>query len=73
MEAEHLKYRFGFIAVKKGFVTPEQVVGAFEIQLSEDLSTGSHKRMGEILLEQGLLDQSQLDEVLQTLKQPNSM
>ena len=54
MEDDQQEIRFGIVAVKKGFVTPDQVVKAFEIQLAEDLSTGEHKRIGNILLDQGI-------------------
>ncbi len=41
MEAEPEEIRFGVIAVQKGFVTPEKVVQALEIQVNEDLSRES--------------------------------
>ena len=69
MEAEPEEIRFGVIAVQKGFVTPEKVVKALEIQVKEDLSKGEHRRIGKILLEQKQIKRSQLDEVLQSLKQ----
>ncbi len=56
------------IAVKKGFVAPEQVVKALEIQVNENLMTGSHRRIGRILLEQKLITLSQLDKILQSLE-----
>jgi hypothetical protein len=69
MEDDQQEIRFGIVAVKKGFVTPDQVVKAFEIQLAEDLSTGEHKRIGNILLDQGIITRAQLDEILRDLKQ----
>jgi len=68
MESEPEEIRFGIIAVKKGFATPEQIVKAFEIQLADDLSGGEHSRIGKILLDQGVINHSQLDEILQALK-----
>ncbi len=60
--------RFGVRAIQKGFVTLEQVIDALGMQIEENLSAGKHRRIGEILLEQGLIDRSKLDEVLQTLQ-----
>jgi hypothetical protein len=68
METEYIERRFGVIAVKKGFVTPEQIVRAMEIQPDEDLTTGKHRRIGIILHEQGLIDNLQLDEIIQALE-----
>ncbi|MBW1916188.1 MAG: hypothetical protein JRI86_14855 [Deltaproteobacteria bacterium] len=67
MMTKHHEIRFGVVAVKKGFVIPEQVVEALEVQVREDLSTGKHRRIGKILLEQQKIDDSQLNEVLHTL------
>lgn len=67
METKHEEIRFGMVAVKMGFVTPEQVVKALEIQVTEDLSQGSHRRIGKILLDQRLIDQGQIDEIVQSM------
>jgi hypothetical protein len=69
MENDQQEIRFGIVAVKKGFVTPDQVVKAFEAQLADDLSQGERKRIGKILLDQGLITRAQLDEILRDLKQ----
>jgi len=68
MESEPEEIRFGIVAVKKGIATPEQIVKAFEIQLSEDLSGREHSRIGKILLDQGVINRSQLNEILGALK-----
>ena len=73
MESEPEEIRFGIIAVKKGFATPEQIVKAFEIQLSEDLAGGEHRRIGKILLDQGVITPPQLNEILQDLKKPDQI
>lgn len=64
MKVQYQEIRFGTCAVKEGFVTPDQVVKAIEIQVREDLSTGRHKAIGEILLEQGIISRSELDDIL---------
>jgi hypothetical protein len=65
---EPTEIRFGWIEVQKGFVTPKQVVDALVIQVKENFHTGKYTRIGEVFLKQGLMDRSQIDEVLQTLE-----
>ena len=67
MEKERRGLRFGVIAVEKGFVTSEELVEALKIQVEENLSTGEHRLIGMILLEQGLLTLDQIDEILHAL------
>ena len=67
MKTEDIEMRFGVTAVKKGFATPDQIIKALEIQVKEDLSTGRHRRIGSILLEQGLISRPQMDEVAREL------
>ncbi len=69
MRTEQRKARFGVIAVKKGYVTLKQVIDALGIQAKQKLATGKHKHIGQILFEQGLISRTQLDDILQTLKQ----
>lgn len=64
MEKEYLEYRFGFMAVKKGFATPEQVTKALEVQFEENVLAGKHRLIGEILIDLGFMNSSQVDEVL---------
>jgi hypothetical protein len=59
--------RFAFMAIQKGFITPQQAIDAFGIQVKENFSEGKHRRIGQILLDQGLIDRSQRDEVLLAL------
>ena len=66
MAEEKKNLRFGVIAVQKGFVTPEQVVDALALQAKEFFSTGKHRLIGEILMDQGLLDPQQLDEIIRS-------
>ncbi len=64
MKIVHLDKRFGVIALEKGFVTAEQVVDALKTQVEEDISLGTHRLIGRILLEKQIITLSQLDEVL---------
>ena len=45
---DHTDTPFGFIAVQKGLITPQQVLDALNIQIQENLNG----KIGEILLEQ---------------------
>jgi len=62
-----LKNRFGTIAVDKGFIGSEQLVEALTIQAQENVEQGTHRLIGQILLDEGLLTESQIDEVLETM------
>ncbi len=64
--------RFGSIAVEKGFIKPNQLIGALKIQITEEVMTGKHTLLGEILLEQGLITPQQIKEVLQSQKESPS-
>ena len=67
MDIEHLEKRFGIAAVEKGFITSDQVVEALTIQVAEDLSIGTHRVIGKILLENELITLQQVDEVLKSM------
>jgi hypothetical protein len=69
METEYTEIRFGVMAVKMGFATPEQIVDALDIQVKENLFTGRHRRIGAILLDQGIFSRSQMEEVAKALDQ----
>ncbi|MFZ7112284.1 MAG: hypothetical protein ACOWYE_11420 [Desulfatiglandales bacterium] len=68
METEHLEKRFGVLAVERGFVTADQVIEALRIQVTEDMDRGKHRVIGRILLEQGIMTLSDIDEVLGLLE-----
>ena len=59
--------RFGVIAVEKGFITIEQVAEAMKVQIRADMGKGIHRLIGAILLDQGLISNTQLNEVLNIL------
>jgi hypothetical protein len=67
METQHLEKRFGVLAVEKGFITADQVIEALRIQVMEDIEKGKHRLIGRILLEQGLITLSQIEELLDSL------
>lgn len=67
METQHLEKRFGVLAVEKGIITADQVIEALRIQVMEDIEKGKHRLIGRILLEQGLITLSQIEELLNSL------
>ena len=69
MDTEASEIRFGVVAVKNGFVTPDQVVKALETQVMEDLNTGTHRLIGMILHDRGLLTLEQIHDVIQSIEE----
>ena len=59
--------RFGKLAVDMGFITPDQLCRAMEIQIKEDTGNRPHKIIGQILFEQGWMTPPQIDRVLNRL------
>jgi len=64
MVEKKLDKRFGTIAVENGFITKEQLIQAFSMQVAEDLEKGEHRLIGRILLDQELMTIQQIDEVI---------
>jgi hypothetical protein len=60
--------RFGFIAVKKGFITADQLIEAFKIQVMEEIEKEKHRLIGAILFEQGYITLDQIEEVLESMQ-----
>jgi hypothetical protein len=52
------------IAIDKGFITPRQLLDALEIQIIENVEKGTHRPIGQILLEQGKMTVEQVEEIL---------
>jgi len=67
METQHLEKRFGVIAIEQGYCSPEQFIDVLKIQLMEDYNQGKHRLVGRILLEQGVMNLDQIDQVLEIL------
>jgi hypothetical protein len=62
--------RFGVVAIEKGFITLEQLVTALRIQVLENVEEGTHRLIGEILFDQGLMSTEQIDQVLKVVLIP---
>ncbi|MBW2216385.1 MAG: hypothetical protein JRF34_04240 [Deltaproteobacteria bacterium] len=69
MEIELFEKRFGVTAVKKGYITSDQLIEALAIQVAEDISTGDHDLIGKIFFEQGILTMERIDEVLVAMRE----
>ncbi len=61
--------RFGMIAVKLGYITPEQLRKGLIIQINEDIAERAHRLLGEILCEEGWLTGEQCEEVAEKTRQ----
>jgi hypothetical protein len=64
MPIKKLDKRFGTVAIKKGFVEPEHIFEAMEIQIRENLEGTEHRLIGQILWEKGYITTKQIDEVV---------
>ena len=64
----HSEKRFGVVAVQKGFITPDQLLGALKDQVQDDLEERTPRLVGEILHQQGAMTWTQIGEVLATLR-----
>ena len=54
----------GEVLIELGYATPEIVLECLNIQRHEEAQNGSHRYLGEILIEIGAIDVKQLDEAL---------
>jgi hypothetical protein len=70
MTTKYFEKRFGMMAVEKGFVTPEQVLEAIEIQVKENMEQKKHRFIGTVLVERGYMRHSQIQEVLKSMDIP---
>ncbi len=55
---------FGLIAIKKGFITEEDLIKALSVQVREDVEFGTHRQVGEILLDLDIMNANQIEEVI---------
>jgi len=64
---EHCQ-RFGAIAVRKGFVSLEEVKAAIGEQMDDDINGREHRLLGTILYDNGCITEYQIEVVLVELK-----
>ena len=67
MPVKKLDKRFGTVAIEKGFVEPEHMFEAMEIQILENLEGSEHRLIGQILWEKGYITTQQIDEVVKSM------
>ena len=60
-------FRFGQIAIRKGFITDQQMEDALDDQIAHGLNDMQHKLIGDILLEKKWMTQDQIEIVLEEL------
>ena len=60
--------RFGNIAISKGFINAEQLVNAINTQIKMEVECREHKLLGEILVDEGVMKESQVKKVLKVMK-----
>jgi hypothetical protein len=71
MAEARLRKRFGSVAVKKGFISVEQLIEAVKIQVREDVEKGESRRIGRILLDLKFITKEQYDDVRKSLSEYN--
>ncbi len=64
---KRLDNRFGVVAIKCGFITPEQLLESMEIQVYGNIEGAKHRLIGEILREKGYITEPQIDDVLESM------
>jgi hypothetical protein len=67
MRVPGIEKHFGAIAIEKRFITLDQFIEAMTLQVREDLNSSQHRRIGQILVDMGYLNTSQVKEILETL------
>ena len=72
MEKDSILFRFGFLGVRKNFVTPDQIIEALEIQLEENQSENKHRLIGEIMVDKGFMNPAQVNEILKEMTRPDA-
>ncbi|MFC1822117.1 hypothetical protein ACFL9T_05380 [Thermodesulfobacteriota bacterium] len=67
MAGEGERKRFGVIAIEKGYITKEQFVEVMGIQIENETEGFKHKPFGEVLIKMGLMNSSQVYDVLKAM------
>ena len=64
---------FGQLAIRKGYVSSQQVEEALGIQVSLNERDGKHKLIGLIMLEMGVLGTTELIDVLKDMEDKDAV
>jgi len=67
MSIEYTDKRFGVVAIEKGFISLDQLLESIKIQIEEEIEQGLHRIVGAILVEKGVMNLLQVEEVLHSI------
>jgi hypothetical protein len=67
MDEKTTEKTFGKVALRKGFITKEQLEEALKTQSDEDSSNINHRPIGRILLNKGFITLQQVSEILKSM------
>ena len=67
MNIDQHNKRFGVTAVQAGFIIEDQLIEAMRMQVELDIKDENHKLIGEILVDMGYMEISDVDEVLKIM------
>lgn len=70
MDEKDIEERFGVIAIKKGYITREQLLEAMTEQITSDLGTEGHSLLGAILCAKRYMTTDQVNEVVGEMSKP---
>ena len=56
--------RFGYFAIKRGFITEDQFIEAMRVQLSSEQKEDKPSLIGEIMKKMGFMTDAQVEEIL---------
>jgi rubrerythrin len=64
MPYKSARKRFGYSAIKKGFITEDQFVEAMRIQISIEQKDGGPPLIGEIMIQEGLMTNEEMQDII---------
>lgn len=70
MVLKKIKSRFAVLCKKKGYASRDQILEALMIQVHENIEEKKHRPIGEILMERGHMNKTQVDEILSLIIEP---
>jgi len=67
MSFNSARKRFGYSAIKKGFITEDQFGEAMRIQISIEQKEGGSPLIGEIMVQEGLMTDEDVHDVIRDI------
>jgi hypothetical protein len=65
MKSKGIKRRFGYYAVKRGFISEDQFVEGLRVQVMNEQNGSKYIPIGEIMKMMGYMTEEQVDEILE--------